>query len=231
MEFLKDKLKLRAYQEKILETTKDNNTLVVIPTGLGKTMIAVALSAERFNSGKILFLAPTKPLVQQHLATFSKYFVGENTDLVAFSGEIPAQTRKKLWSGAKIVFSTPQTIRNDLQNQIISLADVSLLVIDEAHRTIGEYAYVFVSKKYIEDRTDARIVGLTASPASSKSKLKEISDALSIDVIELRSRTSKDVVDYIMPVKLTYEFIRLTPEIENISGLLGDKSLIIVLFE
>jgi len=65
----------REYQQRIFDTAKDNNTLVVLPTGLGKTLIALLLAIERlkqFPTSKILFLAPTKPLVEQHYESFQK---------------------------------------------------------------------------------------------------------------------------------------------------------------
>ena len=75
MKFHKEKLNLRLYQQAILATAAKKNTLVILPTGLGKTFIAVALAGLRMKgSSKILILAPTKPLVNQHLRTFSEFF-------------------------------------------------------------------------------------------------------------------------------------------------------------
>ena len=66
-EFLQN-IKPREYQQKIFETCKDKNCLVVLPTGLGKTLIALMLTIERmqkFPGEKVLLLAPTKPLAEQ----------------------------------------------------------------------------------------------------------------------------------------------------------------------
>ena len=60
----------RLYQERIFNASVKNNTLVVIPTGLGKTMIGMMLAVYRLNkfkNTKILFMAPTKPLCAQHM--------------------------------------------------------------------------------------------------------------------------------------------------------------------
>ena len=60
----------REYQQKIFETCKEKNCLVVLPTGLGKTLIALMLTIERmreFPGEKVVFLAPTKPLAEQLL--------------------------------------------------------------------------------------------------------------------------------------------------------------------
>ena len=75
MEFLEN-ISPRDYQQKIFETCKEKNCLVVLPTGLGKTLIALMLAIERikkFPGERILFLAPTKPLAEQHLNFFKKH--------------------------------------------------------------------------------------------------------------------------------------------------------------
>lgn len=58
----------REYQFKIVKTALCYNTLVAIPTGLGKTLIAASAILNYllwFPTGKIVFLAPTRPLVFQ----------------------------------------------------------------------------------------------------------------------------------------------------------------------
>ena len=42
----------RDYQKSILETAKENNTLVILPTGIGKTLIALMLSIERIKKSR-----------------------------------------------------------------------------------------------------------------------------------------------------------------------------------
>ena len=84
----------RDYQQKIFETAKTSNTLVVLPTGLGKTLIALLLAIDRLKSfpfKKILFLAPTKPLVEQHFNYFQKNLPELFADLQLFTGEVPAE--------------------------------------------------------------------------------------------------------------------------------------------
>ncbi|MCA9478674.1 MAG: DEAD/DEAH box helicase, partial [Nanoarchaeota archaeon] len=139
----------RPYQLTIFKETLHHNTLVVLPTGLGKTAIAMMVAARRlltYPKQKILFLAPTKPLVEQQLKAFKKDFVLHETDFALFTGSVAPSKRQELWNQARVIFSTPQTIENDVLSQKISLKDVSLLIIDEAHRATGDYAYVFLTK-------------------------------------------------------------------------------------
>src|SRR5512137_854746 len=109
-------IKPRKYQQDIYENCKDKNCLVVLPTGIGKTLIALMLAINRqktFPASKVLFLAPTRPLAQQHLEYFKKHLPELFADLQLFTGKINATNRRKIWQTADIIFSTPQCIGND----------------------------------------------------------------------------------------------------------------------
>src|SRR6266699_5715213 len=131
----------RAYQVNIARACLERSTLVVLPTGMGKTVVAAMVIGEvlRSKGGKILFLAPTKPLVEQHAASLRDMLVVDRIEL--FTGEATApEDRELMWRENKIIVSTPQVIRNDVRAGRISLEDVSLIVFDEAHRAVGDYA-------------------------------------------------------------------------------------------
>ena len=211
MHLLKEKLNLRLYQQTILNTAVQKNTLVVLPTGLGKTHIAAALASLRLPHGKILFLAPTKPLVAQHLNTFSEIFEPKE-ELVLFTGETKAKLRKDLWDKSKIIFSTPQTVKNDLISGKLSFGDVALLILDEAHRATGDYAYTFLAKEYARQSAVPRILALTASPGKNEEKINEVCRNLLIDAVEARDREHLEVKSYVKPLKFHYEFVDLPEE-------------------
>lgn len=219
---LEKMLQPRAYQLAILETAKKKNTLVILPTGLGKTLIALLLAKERlelFPQSKILFLAPTRPLVEQHYHYFKKNFPVEK-EMHLFTGKINPEKRAEIWKIAQIIFSTPQCIHNDLKNNLIDLKEVSLLVEDEAHRCLKNYSYTFVAKKYLEEAKNPRILGLTASPGHEVNTIREICKNLGIEAIEIRTRQSEDVKPYLQ--KVTYETIKveLSEEFKRIRELL-----------
>lgn len=202
MEFEEIGLKPREYQQRIFEVAKEKNTLVVLPTGLGKTLIAIMLAVERikkYPGGKILILAPTRPLVEQHMKTFEKNLPELFAEMVLFTGSVEAGKRKKMFQTAEIVFSTPQCVANDLRLGLYSLLEVSLLVIDEAHRCLKNYDYTKVVETYkmqcpLEKQ---RILGLTASPGHDGGKIKEICKHLDVEEIEVRTRESEDVRKYL----------------------------------
>lgn len=192
-------LQPRDYQKAILETAKNSNTLVVLPTGLGKTLIALMLAIEQLKKhvpSKVLFLAPTKPLVEQHEGYFRRNLPELFADIQLFTGSVPATERKKIWSTAEIILSTPQCIANDLKAGLYTLHDASLLVIDEAHRCLKNYDYTTVVSYYKQQANNIKILGLTASPGSDANKVREICSHLAIEEIEVRTRESEDVKPY-----------------------------------
>jgi len=187
----------RAYQVNITKACLQRSTLVVLPTGMGKTVIAAMVIAEvlRERGGKVLVLAPTKPLVEQHAATLREDLVVARIEL--FTGEATSpEERAALWRENKIIVSTPQVIRNDLRAERFGLDDVSLIVFDEAHRAVGDYAYVDVAASYKE--VPGRLVlGMTASPGSSAEKILEVCGNLGISAVEIRTEYDADVVPYV----------------------------------
>ena len=217
MEFLKN-ISPREYQQKIFETCREKNCLVVLPTGLGKTLIALMLTVERmraFPEQKTVFLAPTKPLAEQHMAYFKKHLPELFADIQLFTGTVNAEKRKKIWGTADIIFSTPQCVSNDLRKNFYGLDDVCLLVEDEAHRCTRNYDYNLVAKIYKEQARHPRILGLTASPGSDREKIKEICDNLSIREVELRTRDSDDVKKYLQKLIFETERIDFPPDFEE----------------
>jgi len=214
MQFDKEKLNLRLYQQTILNSAAKSSTLVVLPTGLGKTHIAIALSSIKVNSGKVLILAPTLPLVNQHKNTFAQFF-SPIDEIAVLSGKVKAKERIDIWNKSKIILATPQTIRFDVISGRISLADVSLIVFDEAHRTVGDYAYVFVAKAYIKQATKPHILALTASPGTQEA-INEVCKNLFIEKVEARNRESPDVAQYVKTIRTRYSLVDLPPALLEI---------------
>ena len=86
----------RIYQQTIFNSYSQKSILVVLPTGMGKTMIALMLAIQRlknFPNSKILFLAPTKPLAEQHLNTFKKHIEMDENRFVLFTGFVAPEKR------------------------------------------------------------------------------------------------------------------------------------------
>jgi len=216
----------RAYQEDIFINCLNKNCLVVIPTGLGKTIVALMLAMHRLSeiqNSKIVFLAPTKPLVDQHLNSFLELTNIDPEMLQSITGSIPPDKRKMLWNDIKVAFMTPQVLQNDLISNLYSIQDVALIIFDECHRAIGDYAYSFIAQKYMELSKTPQILGLTASPGSTESKINEIKSNLFIDHVEIRTDSDRDVKPYIHNVDNEWIKISLPVEYLEIKKLVIEK--------
>ncbi len=223
MEILNN-IKPRKYQEEIYKTCLEKNCMIVLPTGLGKTLIALMVAIERikkYPTEKILMLAPTKPLAEQHLESFKKQLPELWADIQLFTGAIKAEKRKKIWDTADIIFSTPQCIANDLKNQLYSLENVSLLIEDEVHRCVKNYDYTYIARVYLGQAKHPRLIGLTASPGSDAKKIREITQNLSIQEIELRTRESEDVKPYLQELEIEKRNIEFPTQLKEIKSILS----------
>lgn len=203
----------RLYQETIIASCSKKNSLVVLPTGIGKTVIAIGVAALRlqnFPASKILVLAPTKPLALQHKKSFERVLVSDGMHIV--TGINPPLEREKTWKEGRIFFATPEVVQNDIITGKIRLSDFSLLVFDEAHRTRGDYAYTFIARKYKESAPNPLILGLTASPGGTQEKIGSICGNLFIDNVEIRSEEDSDVAPYIHEIKINWVEVQLPEE-------------------
>jgi ERCC4-related helicase len=205
-----DSMEEREYQLSIASHALDGNTMVVLPTGLGKTAIAVLVAASRVlnHPGKVLVLAPTKPLVEQHLRFFRQFLVlpaGEREDaFLMFTGETPIPEREAKWRRGQIIFATPQVIKNDLIAGRYDLRDVVLLVVDECHRSVGNYAYVFIAQRYLSTAREPLLLAMTASPGGDRERVDAVCEALGIEAVETRVESDPDVKPYIHERDIQY---------------------------
>ncbi len=189
-------IEAREYQRAIAKSALTANTLVVLPTGLGKTIVALLVAADRLTAhpqSKILILAPTRPLVLQHAQFFKEHFPDKNAKSTVLTGETPASSRETAFDDSTTIFATPEVIRNDVSADRYNLRNVSLIVFDEAHRCVRSYAYSEVAQSYKLQATNPLILGLTASPSAKKSRVEEICEKLAITNVETRTEADEDV--------------------------------------
>ena len=206
-------VEVREYQVALANQAKNSNCLVVLPTGLGKTTVALHVIADYLSKGEggVLFLAPTKVLVNQH------YEFLKNTmridDIALITGEDLLVKRKKLWINS-IICATPEITRNDIIRKIVDIKQFSLIIFDEAHRAVGDYAYTSIADQFSD--TSVRMLGMTATLPSEKEKAKEICSNLRIKEIAERSDSSPDVKPYIQETDTEWVLVDLVPEMKII---------------
>lgn len=214
----------RDYQRTIAEKAAKQSTLVVLPTGMGKTLIAVMVGAWRLDElgGKILITAPTRPLNAQHTKSFEQFTHIPMEDIVLITGNAKPESRKKIYEKATIVAATPQCIENDLQAGRLNLADFTLVIFDEAHRAVKNYSYTTIAKKYMMQAKSPLILGLTASPGSSRARIEEVASNLYIKAVEVRSEVDADVRPYVQQTQHDWIYVDFPEEHRKIKALLEE---------
>jgi Fanconi anemia group M protein len=215
----------RLYQSNILNEALHRNMLVVLPTGMGKTPIAIMLAAhrlEKFPGSKVMVLAPTRPLVNQHRMSFTKFMNMPEERFCVITGLVSPEDRELMYKEKTLVFATPQTVNHDIRAGRISLSDFSLLVTDEAHHSVGGYSYPFVAKHYLENAKHPRLLGLTASPGGTKEKIKEICANLGIEAVEIRTESDADVAPYVKEKEVDWEYVELPESFMKVRKLIED---------
>ncbi|MFH1229720.1 MAG: DEAD/DEAH box helicase [Candidatus Aenigmatarchaeota archaeon] len=194
----------REYQTSLVNSALKKNTLVVVSTGLGKTLISILVAAERlskFPEGKVMVLSPTRPLCSQIHKSYQEAFEMSEKKITLITGSINPEDREYLYRMSRIVVSTPQCISNDLKHGRINLSDFCLVTFDEAQHSIGNYSYTIVAKHYIEQAKNPLVLGLTASPGGTEQKIREICKNLFIEAVEIKSEADDDVKPYVKEVR------------------------------
>lgn len=213
----KSSIEHRDYQDNLAKQAMSENCLIVLPTGLGKTTVALHVIAEFLSRGKggVLFLAPTRVLAHQHYEFLKNNLLIDDVALV--TGEDLLAKRKKLWINS-VICATPEIVKNDLDRQIVSPEQFSLVIFDEAHRTVGDYAYSGIAERFAN--TDVRIIGMTATLPSEKQKAEDMIKILKIASIAQRTEESPDVSPYVQQTETQWITVELSPEMKEIQALI-----------
>jgi ERCC4-related helicase len=210
----------RLYQARIAETAANFNTLVVVPTGLGKTAVALRVIAEhllRRPSDSVLFLAPTRPLVVQHAREVERTLFAPRP--LTLTGAIPPERRAELLHPPQVVVATPQVVANDLAEGGFPIDTFSLIVFDEAHRAVGDYPYVAIGQAN-RNGPSARVLAMTASPGGSLARIREVWAHLGIERFEYRTEQSPDVLPYVHGIGVETVPVPVPPPVQHLAILL-----------
>lgn len=223
----KNSLIFRQYQQDIVLKSLYRNSLVVIPTSLGKTIVALLICLDillNWKDSKILILAPTRPLVFQHFDLFRKHTLLAS-QCVCLTGKTAPEIRKVLWNSSEIrvYFATPELVNNDLCNNLLKKDDFYLIVYDEAHRAVKDYSYTRISNQFYRDSENndpPLVLGLSASPGYTEDKIKEVCDNLFIEQIISKEEREDDVLPYVYDTDIEYQRVVLNNYHLEISDIL-----------
>jgi ERCC4-related helicase len=218
-------LQFREYQKMIANSAMTKNTMVILPTALGKTIISLLVCINTLYNNRekrILILAPTRPLVNQHRNSFVSCIKLLDDQIAMVTGKIPPHVRTIVWNkkAIRLVFSTPELVKNDIIEKRLSLKDFFLIVFDEAHRAVKDYAYTFIAEQYMQHCTHPLILGLTASPGSEKNKIQEICNNLFIEHLEYKTEEDADVKRYINLIDVKWKWFDLPSEYHYVKSIL-----------
>src|SRR6185437_3292432 len=217
----------RQYQNAVVQKTLYTNSLIVVPTSLGKTIIALLICIDilfKWKKSKILFLSPTRPLVNQHLDLFKRFSKIGNL-CFALTGKISPVIRKTIWesSSIRMYFATPELVKNDLDDDYLKMDEFFLVIFDEAHRAVKNYSYTSISRKfYKSDNSNSfpMFLALSASPGSNEDKIQEICTNLFMEQIIVKSEDDADVLPYVYNIEVIHKYVELDEEHKNISSIL-----------
>ncbi|PON76983.1 DEAD/DEAH box RNA helicase family protein [Trema orientale] len=191
---------LREYQLAITERALFSNTLVALPTGLGKTLIAAVVMYNYFRwfpDGKIVFAAPSRPLVTQQIEACHNIVGIPQEWTTDMTGQINPTKRACLWKSKRVFFVTPQVLEKDIQSGTCLVKYLVCLVIDEAHRALGNYSYCVAVRELMDVPIQLRILALTATPGSKRQTIQQIIDNLRVSTLEYRNESDHDVSKYV----------------------------------
>ena len=218
-------IELRSYQKNIADSAQRRNTMVILPTALGKTVISLLVCADmlyNYRDKRILVMAPTRPLVSQHMKYFSSVLKVSEENIASVTGKILPYARRAVWdrTDIRLMFATPEVVKNDLEEGRLNLKDFGLLVFDEAHRAMKEYAYTSIAKEYIKQSSCPYILAMTASPGAERKRIQEVCNNLFIEHIEYRSEDDPDVKPYVNAIDVKWEWLNLPEEFRYIVSIL-----------
>ncbi|KAJ4951048.1 hypothetical protein NE237_027880 [Protea cynaroides] len=165
----------RKYQLDLCKKAMEENVIVYLGTGCGKTHIAVLLIYELGHLIKkpqkniCVFLAPTIPLVRQQAKV-----IEESTDFKVGSYYASSKRLKSHaeWDNEieqyEVLVMTPQILKRNLHHCFIRMEQIALLIFDECHHAQARscHPYAQIMKEFYETGAlkRPRIFGMTASP-------------------------------------------------------------------
>ncbi|MCE7733562.1 MAG: DEAD/DEAH box helicase [Candidatus Heimdallarchaeota archaeon] len=214
----------RIYQQVMFSTAVKDNSLIILPTGLGKTIIILMLIAKfqlQAPEKQSIIIAPTRPLVDQHYSNFVDLLEINSDEIGIISGSTKPADRKAMWKQLKVIIATPQTLRNDIISEYVDFKQVSLMCVDEAHRAVKDDSTVLCTQQYLKHNPDGRIAGFTASPGN-RDTLEAVVHNLGVRNIEAMDERHPNVKPYVNIIKDDQIMIKLSDEFNEVLSIMNN---------
>ena len=214
----------RGYQLEAVASALAGSTMVVMPTGFGKSAVEWMVIAHHLHhDGTVLLLAPTVALLAQHRRMLLAHLVVEEEDVVMFTGQTPPAKRPDLWAKGRIVLATAQVVRNDAMSGSIDLSKLSLVVVDEAHHARGQHAYAQVADLVREMAPSAVLLGATASPGTNRDVILEVERRLGIERWSVHAREDPGLAPYAVDLSVASQHLALPETLLHLIAPLAEE--------
>lgn len=217
----------RAYQAIAVKQSLQQNSLILLPTGTGKTLIAynillnfyAALSkwykprhltdlhrvhqdTKVFGLNYIL-VVPNTILMEQAHESFINHGHIDEEDIVIFNSNISVQLRSMYYQRNKIIIVSPEVLRNDIHNKSIMLCLTPLIIFDEIHKGASCFSfYTQICECILVANPFVRIVGLTGTIASNNEMINNVVNNFDIKNIFALNKSSPILAKYVYPVNI-----------------------------
>ncbi|KAL1894132.1 3'-5' DNA helicase [Ceratocystis pirilliformis] len=219
---------IREYQFNIVHASLFHNTLVALPTGLGKTLIAAAVMLNYYRwtkSAKLVFVAPTRPLVSQQINACYEVAGIPKHDTSILMGNVRPAVRAEVWASRRVIFTTPQTLENDISRGYADPKSICLLIIDEAHRATGNHSTAKACRRIMNFNKSFRVLALTATPGSTVESVQDVMNNLGISKVEIRTEDSLDIRQYTHQRNIDTHVVDFSHELQTVRELLSQALL------
>ncbi|CAL8072085.1 unnamed protein product [Orchesella dallaii] len=191
-----DVIQDRPYQSELLKMAIERNVIICLPTGSGKTYIALKLAEHMLPSAiekkqKIVFIANTVPLVNQQAGYFSANLINtaiqDDKYVRALTGDLNVDIWKEeewdnVMTNYHILVMSTQILLDAITKAYVSWNQIALLILDECHHAQKSHPMALLMKNYGERRVGndlsacglPKVLGLTATIIIGNSKIEEI---------------------------------------------------------
>lgn len=163
-------------------------------------------------------MAPTRPLVAQQIVACYEIMGIPKEETAELTGKQNKKTRAIEWHKRRVFYATPQVVWSDLNDPDINFPvnDIKLIVVDEAHKAKGKYAYTEVVQSIAARHSMFRVLALSATPGRNIKDVVEIVQNLLISHIEVRKENSIDVAPYIFKKSILTKVVHLNEQLKGI---------------
>ena len=174
---------IRQYQMELAKPgINGENYIVCAPTGTGKTLVAGLIISHHLQKRqnlekKVIFIVPTRPLVEQQAKELQSLIPGAQVE--SSIGDEGGMTIKDVLPHSDIIVCTAGKLVNEIKGSLVAFSDLGLMVLDECHHTRKRAPYAKMMEKYLEEKQKSgarglpQVVGLTASPGAGENPTLE----------------------------------------------------------